>query len=356
MVGRQTPILALFVPFVLAGVVGGWRGMLGVWPAALTAGGVFALFQYVTSNFLSIPLTDIVAALASAAAVVVLLRFWQPQHSLRAEHFAPTANGATARGHRARDDTRRGTSGGRATGDSPAGALAAGGSATEAAGPTDRSRAAKATAGVGADPHVVDTQPDVVRAYTPYVVIIALFGIGQIPGVRSALARTVTSFAWPGLHVLTPQGKPVASATFAFGYLTAAGTTLLLAGLITMVVLRLNPVRAVRAYADTLIQLAFAILTVMAVLALAYVMNAAGETTTLGKWMAGAGGLFALLSPILGWFGVAVTGSDTSSNSLFGALQVAAANDAHLNPILMAAGNSNDDPLSGLRRAAGRHL
>jgi len=97
----------------------------------------------------------------------------------------------------------------------------------------------------------------------------------------------------------------------------------------------------VRAYGDTLRQLGFAILTVMAVLALAYVMNASGETTTLGKWMAGAGSLFALLSPILGWFGVAVTGSDTSSNSLFGALQIAAAKDAGLSPILMAAGNSS---------------
>ncbi len=159
--------------------------------------------------------------------------------------------------------------------------------------------------------------------------------------IRDALAHTARTFAWPGLHVLTPQGKPVASATFAFNYLPAAGTTLLLAGLLTTIVLRVGPARALRAYAATLRQLAFAILTVMAVLALAYVMNAAGETTTLGKWMAGAGGLFAVLSPILGWFGVAVTGSDTSSNSLFGALQVAAANDAHLNPILMAASNSS---------------
>jgi len=108
-----------------------------------------------------------------------------------------------------------------------------------------------------------------------------------------------------------------------------------------MLVLKVSPVRALRAYGATVRQLGFAILTVMAVLALAYVMNASGETTTLGKWMAGAGDLFALLSPILGWFGVAVTGSDTSCNSLFGALQVAAAKGAHLDPILMAAGNSS---------------
>ncbi len=258
MVGRQTPILALFVPYVLAGVVGGLRGLRDVWPAALTAGAVFALFQYLTSNFISIPLTDIVAALASAGAVVLLLRFW-----------------------------------------------------------------------------------DTARAYAPYAIIIVLFGLEQIPFIKDALAHTSRSFSWPGLHVLTPQHKAVGSATFVFNWLPAAGTTLLVAGLITMIVLRVSPARALRAYGATLAQLGFAILTVMAVLALAYVMNAAGETTTLGKWMAGAGGLFALLSPILGWFGVAVTGSDTSSNSLFGALQVAAAHDAHLNPILMAAGNSS---------------
>ncbi|MGI8699411.1 MAG: L-lactate permease, partial [Mycobacteriales bacterium] len=99
--------------------------------------------------------------------------------------------------------------------------------------------------------------------------------------------------------------------------------------------------RALHAYAATLNQLKWAIVTVMAVLALAYVMNASGQTGTLGRWMAGAGGLFAILSPILGWLGVAVTGSDTSSSALFGGLQVTAAKDAGLNPLLMAASNSS---------------
>ncbi len=107
-----------------------------------------------------------------------------------------------------------------------------------------------------------------------------------------------------------------------------------------MIVLKIGAGRGVRAYGRTLAQLKFAILTVMAVLALGFVMNESGQTTTLGLWMAGAGGLFALLSPILGWLGVAVTGSDTSSNSLFGALQVTAAAQAHLSPTLLAAANS----------------
>ena len=114
-----------------------------------------------------------------------------------------------------------------------------------------------------------------------------------------------------------------------------------MSGLLTMVALQIGPGQAVRTYARTLDQLKLAIVTVMAVLALGFVMNESGETVTLGLWLAGAGGAFALLSPILGWIGTAVTGSDTSSNSLFGALQVTAGMQAHLSPTLLAAANSS---------------
>ncbi|MEO8850234.1 MAG: L-lactate permease, partial [Allobranchiibius sp.] len=110
---------------------------------------------------------------------------------------------------------------------------------------------------------------------------------------------------------------------------------------ITMLVLGLGPAAAVRDYLKTLDQLKWAILTVAGVLALAYVMNLSGQTITIGRWMAGAGGAFAFLSPILGWLGVAVTGSDTSSNALFGTLQVSAAQQAGLPPVLMTAANSS---------------
>ena len=116
---------------------------------------------------------------------------------------------------------------------------------------------------------------------------------------------------------------------------------MLIAGVLTAIALKLSVPRALKAYGTTLHQLRWAILTVMAVLALAFVMNLSGQTITLGTWMAAAGGAFALLSPILGWLGVAVTGSDTSANSLFGALQVTAANQAGLSDVLMAASNSS---------------
>jgi lactate permease len=148
-------------------------------------------------------------------------------------------------------------------------------------------------------------------------------------------------FQWPGLHLQSASGKPSKVPTFTLNWFAAGGTLLILAGLITIPVLGISLAKAFQAYLDTYRQLKFAIVTVMTVLALAYVMNSSGQTATLGLWMAGAGAAFAFLSPILGWLGVGVTGSDTSSNSLFGALQVSAATKAGLSPALMAAANSS---------------
>jgi lactate permease len=148
-------------------------------------------------------------------------------------------------------------------------------------------------------------------------------------------------FQWPGLDVTNAKGEAIKSLTFKFDWAAAAGSLLLVCGLLTMAVMRIKPRIALEAYRDTLNQLKWAILTVASVLALAYVMNLSGQTVTIGLWAAGAGSIFALISPAIGWLGTAITGSDTSSNSLFGALQVAAAKDAGLDPLLLAAGNSS---------------
>ncbi|OBF38202.1 lactate transporter [Mycobacterium sp. ACS1612] len=292
MVGRQTPILALFVPLVLVAIVDGLRGLRETWPVALVCGVVFGIAQYATSNFLSVPLADVVASLLSAAAVVGMVRIWRP----RTEH-------ATA--------------------------VIAGGAAD---GPTSEFA------------HRVENPDDrgeVMKAYAPYVIVIIVFVICQITAVKKLLDKATVKFDWPGIHVVSTTGKPVSLNQFTLNLLTTPGTQMLIAGLITMVVLKLSVSRAVKAYGSTLFQLRFAIVTVMLVLALAFVMNLSGQTITLGTWMAGAGGAFALLSPILGWLGTAVTGSDTSANSLFGALQVTAANQAGLSDVLMAASNSS---------------
>ncbi|MCV7425627.1 L-lactate permease [Mycobacterium montefiorense] len=292
MVGRQTPILAIFVPLVLVAIADGRRGVRETWPAALVAGVVFGIGQYATSNFVSVPLADVVASLLSAGAVVLLLRVQRQQSAPRA---------------------------------------------TVVAGGASDTLSPEFAANLGRP----DSRIEVARAYSPYAIIIAIFVVCQVPAVKKFLEHATYTVHWPGLHLYTAKGSPSTLPNFTFNLLTTPGTQMLLAGVVAMVVLRLSVAGAVKAYGATLYQLRWAILTVMVVLALAFVMNASGQTITLGAWMAGAGGAFALLSPILGWLGVAVTGSDTSSNSLFGALQVTAAAKAGLSPLLMAAGNSS---------------
>ena len=310
MVGRQTPILALFVPLALVMVVDGWRGIRETWPVALVCGFVFAVAQFATSNFLSVPLADVVAALLSAAAVVVLVRIRQPRSSY-------TEQRAVVAGSAGRSEA---TGGSGSAADDPPPEFAA-----RVAGARDQD----------------DSRADVVRAYAPYGIIIGVFVICQIPVVKSLLDKATMAFTWPGLNVIDADGDPSTLTKFTLNLLTTPGTQMLVAGFLTMVALRLSAPRALKAYGATLHQLRWAIVTVMTVLALAFVMNLSGQTITLGTWMAAAGGVFALLSPILGWLGVAVTGSDTSANSLFGALQVTAANQAGLSDVLMAASNSS---------------
>jgi lactate permease len=305
MVGRQTPFLALVVPLILIGMVDGRRGIRQAWPVAVIGGIAFALAQFACSNYISVELTDIVASLVATGAIVAFLRVWTPGEPLIAE--------ATGRFER------------------PA---VAGGSVHD---PVMESEVTRR------DDTTKDPPIDVVRAYAPYLIIIAVFSIAQIAAIKNWMAESpwTTTFEWPGLDVRSPDGEPLSSMTYNFNWLPAAGTLMLLSGLITMVVLGLRPGRAAGVFAKTVNQLKWAIVTVAAVLALAYVMNQSGQTITLGLWAAGAGGAFAFLSALIGWLGVAVTGSDTSSNALFGALQVTAAKDAGISQTLLAAANSS---------------
>jgi lactate permease len=323
MVGRQTPLLAVVVPLVLVYVVDGKRGLRQTWLPALVAGLGFGIAQFVAANFISVQLTDIIAALVSAAAVVLLLRVWTPVESPIPEDH---------------DEVVTTTSGSRAA----AGGMAGGASEGRASGGVSDTVTADRDA-IIRDDSIPDPPAEVARAYAPYAIIIAIFSIVNISAVKTALAEEpwTYKFDWPGLNVQTSSGDPQASMTYAFGWLPAAGTMMILAGLITMVVLRVSPSRALTAYKDTYVELKWALLTVMAVLGLAYVMNQSGQTGTLGALLAETGGVFVVLSSILGWLGVAVTGSDTSSNALFGALQVQTAKDAGLDPLLLASANSS---------------
>ena len=329
MVGRQTPIVSVFVPLCLVFIVDRKRGLRDVWQAALLCGVTFGLFQFIASNYISVPLADIFAALLSAGAVVLLVRVWSPAGTyVDTDEDEPV----TARGGVATAERERAEAGDTMT------ATTTGGRSTRR---PRRSDEPVAATGGGSTPQVPDTTREIWRAYSPYLIIIAVFVIAQLPGIKPQIAKTTKIFHWPGLDIIGANGKASTIPNFTFNWLAASGTLLLIAGLITIPVLKISAGRAVAAYVNTYKQLWTAIVTVMAVLALAYVMNASGQTATLGNWMAGAGGAFAALSPILGWLGVAVTGSDTSSNSLFGALQVSAAGKAGLDPLLMAAGNSS---------------
>jgi lactate permease len=305
MVGRQCPVLAFFIPFLLVLMVDGRRGLREAWPAALTAGAVFATVQFAASNYVSAELTDILASLSAAAALVGLLLVWSP----RAPARPARAGGRPAIAGAATDDPgleRR--------------------VAAEAGGPVSRSEG--------------------IKAFAPYVIIIAVLGVCSLSSVAAQLDTLTSQFAWPGLDITNAAGKTPSSVMFKLNWLTAAGTQLLAAGLLSAIVLRVRPMRALAVYGRTLRLLLWPIVTVSAVLGLAYVMNLSGQTITLGTWAAGAGGFFAFLSPVIGWFGTAVTGSDTSSNSLFGALQVTAAHNTHLSPVLLAGANSSGGVLA----------
>jgi lactate permease len=272
----------------------------------------FAIGQFACSNYLSVELADIVASLLSAGVIVGILQVWQPGETLAAGGDG-AARPAMAGGETNVDQARFTKE------------------ATRRSGATGDGRLKR------------DTPGEMLVAFSPYLIIIAVFSLAQIhwlPFFDWLDART-KAFDWPGLNVLNAKGEAPTAVTFKFNWANAAGTLLLVSGLLSMITLRVSPKRSLEAYWATLKQLKFAILTVASVLALAYVMNLSGQTITIANWLAGAGAAFALLSPILGWLGVAVTGSDTSSNALFGALQVSAAEKANLSPMLMAASNSS---------------
>ncbi|MGW7072213.1 L-lactate permease [Streptomyces sp. NPDC054855] len=284
-VGRQTPLLALVVPLLLVFLVDGRRGLRETWVPALVCGFAFAAAQFAASNYVSAQLADIGAALAGAGAL-----------------------------------------------------MAVPGARKPAAEPV---RVAVLTGARSEDLDQDDPRPEILRAYAPYALIVAIFSVAQIPPVKDLLAKATQTFDWPFLNVADPDGDPVSGNLFSLPLVATGGTLVLLAGVGTAAVIGVHARVAVREWLATVHELRFAILTVTSVLALAYVMNLSGQAATIGHFVAAAGAGLAFLSPVLGWFGVAVSGSDTSANALFGALQVTAAQQSGLSPELLAAANSS---------------
>jgi lactate permease len=324
MAGRQTPFIALIVPLLLVFIVDGKRGLKQTWPVALVAGVAFAVAQFVTSNYFAVELTDVVAAVVTVAAVLLMLRVWQPKETIGV-------------GDSEQADTVPAMAG--SSGARKAGSASQTGSFREG---VDQ----PAMPEPGPDTVPTDnTRPEprqIWLAIAPYLIIIAVFSVAQIPFIKAWLGQVgAVTFPWPGLDITDSAGKQVAATKFKLDHLKSTGTLLLLSGIITMALYRIRAGKGLRIYRETLVQLRWTIVTVTAVLGLSFVMNLSGQTTTLGFALASAGGFFALLSPLIGWIGVALTGSDTSSNSLFGQMQATAAEQTGLSPVLMAASNSS---------------
>ncbi|OEV29494.1 lactate permease [Streptomyces nanshensis] len=345
-VGRQVPVLALVVPLLLTLLVDGVRGLRQIWPVAIVCGVTFAVVQFVSSNFISVELTDIITSLASLVAAVVFLRFWQPRGTEQAKAellrdgggsgaAGPGGQGSPGNGggvHGSRQQHHGGGPGGHTM---PVTRAARGGGGGAHSGP-----------GAHGAPSV---RPEtdgkrLATAFAPYIIVISVFSVAQLwTPVKEFLGDTDIAVPWPGLDgmLLTVNGNEVDSTVYNLAWLSSPGTLLLLSGLLTALVLRIEPQVALREFGATLVKLRTALLTVASVLALAYAMNLSGQTITIGTWIAGSGSALALLSPVLGWFGTAVTGSDTSSNALFASLQFAAAKGAGLDPTLLVAGNTS---------------
>ncbi len=282
MVGRQLPIIALFLPFYVMTIYGGWRSMRALWPVLLVAGASFALTQFVVANFISYTLTDVLSSMVSLLITIGFVQLWRPAAD---PEYVISSRVAASR------DIRR----------------------AEGVAPVQ-----------GWIPWVVVSV--VVIVWTSFKV----FAIGQ------------NAIHWPGLDkaVFITLYKTPYAAVWVFQPL-ATGTAILLAAIITAVFVGVGPAQFLRAVWDTWRQARLAILTVMLIIGLAYLMNYSGINYTLGLGVASVGVVFPLVSAFLGWVAVFLSGSDTSGNALFGNLQVVAANQLGLNPVLIAATNSS---------------
>jgi lactate permease len=303
MVGRQIPFFSLIVPFWVVWAMAGWRGMLGIWPVALTAGVAFAIPQFLISNFHGPWLVDIVAAVCSIIATVGLLKFWQPKKKEEGRMQ-----------NEERDEGERKHS--------------------------------------GHSSFII--HHSAFKAWLPWILLSALVFVWGLPAVKKSLDQlSAPAFAVPGLHEVVVRSVPVVTAPtadkptkpeeaiFKLNWLSATGTGILAAALIAGLLMGFSPRALLRHYGETLVRVRFSLITIAAMLAIGYVTRYSGTDATLGLALAKTGKLYPFFGTLLGWLGVALTGSDTASNVLFGSLQKITAEQTGLNPTLMAAANSS---------------
>jgi lactate permease len=300
MVGRQLPFFSLVVPFWVIWAFAGWRGMIQIWPAILITGVSFAVPQFVISNYINPWIVDIGASLISMGALVLFLKVWQPKELW----LSPALRG--------RDESA---------------------STMKPAKPLDTTPL---------------TQAQLWSALLPWIIVcivMLIWGSGSFKNWANAI------FTWnypvPELHNMINKMPPVAvkptpeGAVFAFTYLSFTGTGMLIAALVSGVLMGFSPARLIGAYGRTIKICAISLITISAMLAIGTLTRLSGVDATLGLAFAATGVLYPFFGTLLGWLGVALTGSDTASNVLFGNLQKITSEQLGLSPVLMAAANSS---------------
>ncbi|MEA2733828.1 MAG: lactate permease, partial [Humisphaera sp.] len=287
MAGRQLPFFSVIVPFWLVWAMAGWRSMLEVWPACAVTGLVFGSIQFFVSNFHGPWVVDIAGGAAAIIALVLLLKVWQPKTVWRFKDEEP------------------------------------------------------------APPPMAVTRGQAIVAWSPWVILSLVVFVWALPPVKKTLDRAMVPVNVPSLHLAVERVPPVAKARepepaiFKFNWLSATGTALLVSGILSGLILRVPPTQLARLFARSVWRVRWSLLTIAAMLALGYTTRYAGIDATMGLALASTGMLFPFFSPLLGWLGVALTGSDTSSNVLFGNLQKITAERLGISPILTAAANSS---------------
>lgn len=299
MAGHQLPLLSLFVPFFIVFLMDGLKGVKQTWPALFVAGGSFGVTQFITATYLGPELPDITSALVSLVSLALFLKVWQPKEIYRsgkgqAEAAAPVAAGSTMN----------------------------------------------------------LTTGKVLKAWSPFIILTVMVVIWSqkffkdlfVPG--GVLESLVFKFKVPGLHNLVMKAEPIVNkstpyeAVLKLDILSATGTAILIACIITMFVLKMSPKQAVATFKETLQELKMPILSIGLVLGFAFIANYSGLSSTLALALAGTGSLFPFFSPFLGWIGVFLTGSDTSANALFSNLQAITAQQVGVKEVLLVAANT----------------
>lgn len=300
MVGRQLPFMVPVVLIWIMAIMDGWRGVKETWPAILVGGGSFAIAQYLTSNFVGPELPDITAAIAALVSLTILLKYWKPKHIFR---FSQEDG---------QDD-----------------------------------------ASLVASQQQTYSLAQIAKAWSPFMILTAMVTIWSVKPFKDlftkdgALHDLVISIKVPYLHQLVQKMPPVVpeikdyDAIFKFDWFSATGTAIFIAAVITIIFLKMKPKDAVTTFGETINELKVPIYSIGMVLAFAFIANYSGMSATVALALAHTGQAFTFFSPFLGWIGVFLTGSDTSANALFAALQATTAQQIGVPEVLLVAANTS---------------